>query len=123
MAKSVLIVDDDFNVVQLFSLNVENKDIDLRIRSAASGKEAIDAIESAKPDLLVLDIRMPKGDGFTVLEHMQKNKQDVPVVILTNYRNDEYLAKSKTYGAVKEYLVKTETRMEQVIDKIKNYVG
>lgn len=122
MTKNILIVDDDFNVVQLFALNAENRDVDIHIRSAASGEEAIASIEAAKPDVLVLDIKMPKGDGFSVLEHLQKKQHDVPVVILTNYRNDEYLKKSKSFGSVKDYLVKTETRMEHVIDKVRTYI-
>ncbi len=122
MAKTILIADDDSTIVKLFHLDAESKNTDIVIRTSATGEETIEMLKSGKPDVLVLDIRMPKGDGFTVLEHLQKHKIDLPVIILTNYRTDEYLKKSKTYGQVKEYIVKHETRIDRVIDTVGSYL-
>ncbi len=122
MAKTILIADDDSTIVKLFHLDAESKDTDVVIRTSATGEETIEMLKSGKPDVLVLDIRMPKGDGFTVLEHLQKHKIDLPVIILTNYRTDEYLKKSKTYGQVKEYIVKHETRIDRVIATVGSYL-
>jgi CheY-like chemotaxis protein len=122
MSRTILIADDDSTVMKLFSLNAESSDNDIRIRSSSTGEETIDMLINQMPDVLVLDIRMPKGDGFTVLEYLQKNKIDLPVIIVTNYRTDDYLKKSKTYGQVKEYIVKHETRIDQIIDKVGSYV-
>ncbi len=122
MAKTILIADDDSTIVKLFHLDAESKNIDVVIRTSGTGEETIEMLKSGKPDILVLDIRMPKGDGFTVLEHLQKHNIDLPVIILTNYRTDEYLKKSKTYGQVKEYIVKHETRIDRVIDTVGSYL-
>jgi CheY-like chemotaxis protein len=122
MSKTVLIADDDSTIVKLFHLDAESKETDIVIRGSASGEETIEMLTHNKPDLLVLDIRMPKGDGFTVLEHLQKHKMDIPVLILTNYRTDEYVKKSKTYGQVKEYIVKHETRIDRIIDTVGSYL-
>lgn len=122
MAKTILIADDDSTIVKLFHLDAESKDTDVIIRTSVTGEETIEMLNAGKPDVLVLDIRMPKGDGFTVLEHLQKHNIDLPVIILTNYRTDEYLKKSKTYGQVKEYIVKHETRIDRVIDTVGSYL-
>lgn len=122
MAKTILIADDDSTIVKLFHLDAESRNTDVVIRTSATGEETIEMLKHGKPDVLVLDIRMPKGDGFTVLEHLQKHKIDLPVIILTNYRNDEYLKKSKTYGQVKEYIVKHETRIDRVIGTVGSYL-
>lgn len=122
MAKTILIADDDMTVTKLFHLDVEGKNVDLVIRSSNSGEETISSLALHKPDLLILDIRMPKGDGFSVLQHMAENNVDIPVIILTNYRNEQYIEKSKTYGNVKTYIVKHETRMDRVIDTVNSYL-
>ncbi len=118
MSKTILIADDDSTVTQLFSLNAESNDADLVIRSSETGEDTIAALSTHKPDILILDIRMPKGDGFVVLEHIKKHKLDIPVIILTNYRNETYVEKSKTFSNVKEYIVKHEVRMERVFSAV-----
>jgi CheY-like chemotaxis protein len=123
MAKTILIADDDATVTKLFSLDAEGKNVDIVIRSSSNGEDTIDSITRTKPDIVVLDIRMSKGDGFSVLDHMKKNNMEIPVVILTNYRNDEYLEKSKAYGNVKDYLVKHQVRMDRVIDTVTGYLS
>ena len=122
MSKTILIADDDTTIMKLFQLDSESHDSDVTIRSCASGEETIAMLAHHKPDILVLDIRMPKGDGFTVLEHLRKNKIDMPVIILTNYRSDEYIKKSRTYAMVKDYIVKHETRIDRVIDTVGSYL-
>lgn len=121
--KTILIADDDTTVVKLFHLDMESRDVEVSVRSSGTGEDTIEAVNSMKPDVIVLDIRMPKGDGFAVLEHLKKNNLDIPVLILTNYRNDDYVTKSKTYGMVKDYIVKHEVRMERVIDAVNQCIA
>jgi len=119
MSKTILIADDDATIMKLFSLSVD--DADIAIHSAGSGEETIAMIERSKPDLLVLDIRMPKGDGLSVLEHLKKSNNTVPVVILTNYRNDQYVQTCTHFG-VKDYIVKHEHRIDRIIEKVSAYL-
>lgn len=118
MAKTILIADDDATVVNLFHLDAEGRNSDITIRSSENGLDAIRIIEESKPDLVILDIRMPKADGFAVLEHLQKNQLDIPVLILTNYKNAEYVQKSKSYSNVRDYIVKHEVSMNQVLKAV-----
>ena len=122
MSKTILIADDDSTIVKLFSLDAESRDTDVMIRSSGTGEETIAMLTRQKPDVLVLDIRMPRGDGFTVLEYLQEHKIDLPVIILTNYNNDEYTKKVKNYGQVKEYMIKHEMRIDRIIDRVGSYL-
>lgn len=117
MSKTILIADDDSMIMQIFSLNMEQNASDVRLHSASTGESTITAIETIKPDVLVLDIRMPQGDGFTVLDYLKKKKIDLPVVVLTNYRNDDYVTKCRAYG-VKDYLVKHETKIDRIVERV-----
>jgi len=121
MSKTILLADDDPLITQIMSFGMEQTDGDFVIRSTASGEATIEALKEKTPDILVLDIRMPGGDGFTVLEYLQKQKSTVPVVILTNYRNDEYLKRSRDYG-VKEYLVKHELKVDGIVRSVRTYL-
>lgn len=123
MSQTVLIADDDATIVKLFSLDAENRETNITIRSSATGEETIDILTRNKPDVLVLDIRMPKGDGFTVLEYLQKHNINLPVVILTNYQNEEYVKKSKSFSQVKEYMIKHEMRIDRIIDTVGSYLA
>jgi len=123
MAKTILIADDDSTVVKLFNLDAESRETNISIRSSGTGEDTIVAIETHKPDILILDIRMPKGDGFSVLEHLKKAGLEIPVVILTNYSNPDYQKKSKTYGNVREYMIKHEVRMDRVFEAVNGYIA
>lgn len=122
MSKTILIADDDMTIMKLFSLNMELNESDIHIHTAENGQDAIDYIEREKPSVLVLDIRMPKSDGFAVLEHLKKNGHEIPTVILTNYRNPEYVEKCERYG-VHEYLIKHEHRMDSIVEKVTSYLA
>lgn len=117
MSKTILIADDDAMIMQIFSLGLEQTDSDVRVHSALTGESAISAIKTVKPDILVLDIRMPQGDGFSVLEYLKKEKITLPVVVLTNYRNDDYIARCRSYG-VKDYLVKHEMKIDRIVERV-----
>lgn len=117
MSKTILIADDDTMIMQIFSLGMEQKASDVHLHSSSTGESTISAIKEMKPDVLVLDIRMPQGDGFTVLDYLKKEKISMPVIILTNYRNDEYLAKCRAYG-VKDYLIKHEMKIDRIVERV-----
>lgn len=121
MTKRLLIVDDDAMFVKLLRLDVEQRDMQVELITAEDGLQAIESIESQRPAVLVLDLRLPKADGFSVLDHIQKSNYDFPVIVLTNYNKPEYREKCTGYG-VHEYIVKSETRFNQLMGKLQEYV-
>ena len=117
MATRILIADDDQTTCSLFSLDCETRDSDVTISTAASGDEAIVAIDRLQPQVLVLDLRMSKGDGFHVLEHLKSIGSTMPVIVLTNYKNESYEARCREYG-VKNYMIKHEHPMSRIVDTV-----
>lgn len=122
MSKRLLIVDDDAMFVKLLRLDFEQRDTNVELMTVEDGLQAIEAIDASKPSVLVLDLRMPKADGFSVLDHIKKSNYDFPVIVLTNYNKPEYREKCSTYG-VHEYIVKSEMRFNQLMGKLQEYVG
>lgn len=121
MKKNILVADDDAIILNLIDVLFAEKDEEIEVRRAESGKTTIDAINQKKPDVLVLDIKMHNGDGFSVLDFLHENKLDIPVIIFTNYRSEKYEEKCKKYG-VKEYIVKADMKTDRVIEKIQSYL-
>ena len=105
---TVLIVDDDLLVGDMYTLALSRAGY--RVVVARDGQEGLRLAESAAPDMVFLDIRMPGMDGIEVLRQLSANEatRDIPVVMLTNYDDSRYLAESVRLGA-KEYLVKAGT--------------
>ncbi len=122
MQKTILIADDDDMIMQIFSLGMEQNNADVHIHSAGTGELTIAAINTIKPDVIVLDIRMPHGDGFSVLDYLRQENSQIPVVVLTNYRNDEYVERCRSYG-VKDYLVKHEMKIDRIVERVSACMG
>ena len=83
MAKQVLVIDDDKNAVKyLFVVLSENG---YEVVSASDGSEGLKLIQQQKPDLIVLDVMMPKKSGFTLFRQLKKDEQykDIPILMVT----------------------------------------
>lgn len=94
-----ILVADDHQVVRsgLKSL-VAGTDIEV-VAEAANGEEAVRLAEKHKPDVVLLDIRMPEVDGLTALGRIKMSHPDVPVVVLSTYDNPTYVARAVALGA------------------------
>ncbi len=81
--KLVLVVDDDPDVVEAVSMKLESRNF--RVAKAYDGVEAWDRIRQEKPDLIVLDVMMPRKNGYQVCDEVKKDSayQDVQVILLT----------------------------------------
>lgn len=83
MAKKVLVVDDDENTVKFLSAALEENGY--QPVGAYNGKEGLEKIESDKPDLVILDVMMPKKTGFVLFKQLRRDERfkDLPVIMLT----------------------------------------
>jgi DNA-binding NarL/FixJ family response regulator len=106
-----LLVCDDHEVIRtgLVSL-LSGSDIQV-VAEAANGKDAIKAAVKEKPDVILLDIRMPDGDGLETLEKIRAKAPDCKVVMLSTYDNPTYIARAVALGAC-DYLLKGKSRDE-----------
>ena len=108
-----LLVADDHEVIRtgLKSL-LADSDIEV-IAEAASGKQAVEEAEKCKPDVILLDIRMPDGDGLVALEKLRTVVPESRVVMLSTYDNPTYIARAVALGA-SDYVLKGSNREDLI---------
>ena len=92
--------------------------------AAYDGEEAVAKAKEIKPDLMLLDIMMPKLDGISVLWEMKANPETagIPVVVLTNIGDVETISKIVEAGAV-DYLLKSDQSVDDIIQKVKDVLN
>lgn len=119
--KTILIVEDDLDLVDMYKEKMKNAGF--RVLSATDGRKALQRTKEI-PDLILLDILMPKLNGFEVLKKIKKEPatKNIPVIVLTNVgsesvNSDEKLAMSLGASA---YVVKSLNTPEEVLSKIKS---
>ncbi|MDP3710383.1 MAG: response regulator [bacterium] len=91
---------------------------------ALDGETGLRMAKSGHPDLILLDLILPKKDGFMVLEELKKDPdtQDIPVLVLSNLERAEDIERAMSLGA-KSYMVKTDYKISEVINKIREVLG
>lgn len=88
--KQILVVDDEKNIRQLFQ--EELIDEGYQVAVADSGKEALAKLAQRKPDLMIVDIRMPEMTGLELLQEIRRSHKDIPIIVCTALRalQDDY---------------------------------
>ena len=122
MAK-ILLVDDDPLLVRMYQRKLENDGY--TVATADDGDVALNQVAASKPDLILLDIMMPKVNGLQVLSKLKENKEtsNIPVILLTNVSgSDEDIDRGLELGAV-AYLVKAGNRPAAVVEKVKEILA
>lgn len=122
MVKKILLVEDEIIMINLLEKKLTQEGYDVKI--ATNGEEALEMMREEKPDIILLDIIMPKMGGFEVMEEMGKDPDlsDIPVVIISNSGQPVELDKAKELGA-KDWLIKTEFDPQEVLDKVIKQIG
>ncbi len=119
MNKKILIVDDEKPLARVLELKLNHEGFD--IKSVYNGSEAIEITKKEHFDLILLDIIMPNEDGFSVLKKIRAHKGKTIIIVNSNLSQEEDLEKAKSYGA-DEYIVKSDTTLEEIVTKIKTYL-
>lgn len=117
--KIVLIEDDKILSKVLYT---ELIDAGFEVSQAFDGEEGLGLVHSEMPDLVLLDLILPKKHGFWVLEELKKSPDTsrIPVIILTLLGEDEDIKKGLRLGA-NDYLVKSSHAVAEIVEKIKNF--
>jgi len=97
--KLILVADDDKDLVMALSIRL--RAAGYSVVSAHNGEEAYDIANSSKPDLIILDVRMPAGGGFSSIDRMKHslNTRNIPVIFLTAFDDEEMLEQGRKLGA------------------------
>lgn len=120
--KTILLVEDDTFLSGMYvtKLTMEGYDVQL----AGDGEAGVREIKAVLPDMVLLDILLPKKDGFAVLKEIKQDAKTkhIPVIMLTNLGQKDDVDKGLELGA-KDYLIKAHFMPSEVVEKVKKYLS
>jgi len=120
MAKKILVIEDEKVLSDVLRVKIEKEGYEVLV--AYDGKEGYKQIKEWKPDLILLDILLPKMDGYEILENLKKEKIKTPVLVISNSGQPVEMEETKKLGAV-DSLVKAQFEPAEVISKLRHYLG
>jgi two-component system phosphate regulon response regulator PhoB len=120
--KKILLVEDDDSLASVYQMRLEAEGF--IVKRAANGEEALAAAVAFFPDLVLLDVMMPKVSGFDVLDIMRNTPEtaNLKVIMLTALSQESDKQKAKDLG-VDDYLVKSQVVISDVVQKVKERIG
>lgn len=119
--KKILVIEDDLTLRNVLAEFLEAEGFIVTV--ASDGEEGLTLIND-RPDIVLLDIILPKKDGFEVLRAIKNNKDlsDIPVILLTNLGSLDDIEKALALGAT-TYLVKGDYQIKEIVEKIKDVLS
>lgn len=117
----ILIVEDEEFLVRAVKDNLVSEGYTVSV--AMDGEAVFDEMKKKKPALILLDLLLPKKNGFDVLRDIKANPewQLIPVIILSNLGEDSEIKRGLELGA-SDYFVKSQHPIQEVMDKVKEYI-
>lgn len=116
--KSILIIEDESVLLELLSDKFEESGF--KVICAECAEEGIKMALQSHPDLILLDIILPKMDGLTMLKKLRQHKwgSSIPVIILSNLSDQEKVSEAMAYG-VYDFLVKSDVKLSDVVSQVR----
>ena len=120
--KKILLIEDEELIISLLQRKLEKEGY--KVSVARNGVEGMEKMREDKPDLILLDIVMPRMGGFEVMGEMRKEKElrIIPIIIISNSGQPVELDRAKKMG-VRDWLIKTEFDPKEVLSKVKKQIG
>ncbi len=119
--KKILIIEDEIVLAEMYKEKLEKEGFEVFLASEI--EEGIEIAKKENPDLILLDILLPRENGISFLEKIKDEKilEKIPVIAFSNYDDPETKKKAFEMG-VKEYLIKANYTPGEVVEKIKKYL-
>jgi len=119
--KKLMVVDDDRFITKVYSIKLTHEGYDVIL--AHNGEEALEKAKKDKPGLILLDLIMPRMDGFETLERLKKDAKlkNVPVLVLSNLGQETDIERAMELGA-EDYLVKSNISLKYILEKIDQHI-
>lgn len=120
--KTILLVEDDDNLASVYEMRLQAEGF--KTVRVANGEDALQTALQSQPDLVLLDVMMPKVSGFDVLDILRNTPEvaDVKVIMLTALSQESDKERAKSLG-VNDYLVKSQVVIADVVDRVKQHLG
>ncbi len=118
----IAIIEDDPVISQMYRMKFEADGFEVEL--ANNGERGVALVETFAPDLILLDIQMPKMNGVEALKIIRQNDwgKDIPVIVLTNLGEEESPKEVRSLG-VENYIVKANLTPRQVVQRVKETLG
>lgn len=113
--KKILIIEDEKTLARALELKLTHAGFS--VHAVFNGEEGISCVESESFDLILLDLIMPKVDGFGVLRILKEKEIKTPVMVLTNLGQENDVKRTKEFG-VKEFFIKSNTPIATIIERV-----
>lgn len=121
MSKKVFIIEDDKDF--LWILRQSFQGAGFLVVFAQSAEDALENIEKEAPDLIIIDIRLPKMDGITMAKVIKEKGVVAPMMFLTNFNDLNHVAKAMEAIGNADYIVKSDMRIEAIVARVKEKLG
>ncbi len=119
-APRLLIVEDEITASKAIERKFGNSGFETTV--AVNGEEALKKLETETFDMILLDLLIPKVDGYDVLKELQNRNNKTPVIVLTNLGAEADIERTKELGA-RQHFVKSMTPMKQVVQTVQELLG
>ncbi|MDO8183434.1 MAG: response regulator [bacterium] len=113
--KKILIIEDEKSLARALELKLTISGFEVKI--VFNGEDGLGLIQQELFDLILLDLIMPKMDGFSVLEFLKKKKIKTPVMVLSNLSQEDDIRRTKKFGA-KEFFIKSNTPIATIVKQV-----
>jgi DNA-binding response OmpR family regulator len=120
--KKVLIIEDDPYIADMYATKFRMNEY--KVKLAKNGEKAFDELQKEKPDIVLLDLLMPRMDGYEFLEKFKKEKEfkNIKVIVLTNLGQKREIEKGLKLGA-DDYIIKAYFTPKEVVKKVENLLN
>ncbi len=118
----IAIIEDDPSINQMYRMKFEATGFDVQL--ASDGERGVALVEAFRPDLILLDLQMPKKNGYETLKEIRAHEwgTSIPVIILTNLGEEEAPKELRELD-IKSYILKADLTPSQVVERVKDTLG
>ncbi|MDD2753233.1 MAG: response regulator [Candidatus Portnoybacteria bacterium] len=119
--KTILLIEDEPTLQKALSTALSQEGYD--VKNALDGEIGLRLARETKPNIILLDLILPKMDGFEVLEELKKDDsvKDIPVIVLTNLESTQDIERALALGAT-NYLVKANYDLKDIVEKVRDNI-
>ena len=117
ISKKILLAEDEVFLARTFEVMLEKEGY--KVTKVTDGLQALEELEKKEYGLLMLDLIMPKMDGFDVLERLYEKQNTIPIIVISNLGQKEDFERVKSFG-VKKFFIKSNTSIKDVIKVVKS---